>query len=78
MDGPTDDWTDGRTDGQTDGQSERQLGGWTCRRFTGAIKDNGNNDFGSDMIVVLRHSTCATVKRKNAYFDQLPFLNGSS
>ena len=40
--------------------------------------DNDNDDFGSDMIDLMRHSLCATVKRKKANFDQLSFPNGCS
>ena len=79
----TDGLLDGRTDGRTDGWTDERMDGWTdgrwtCRRCVRAIKDNRNDEFGSDMIVLLRHSTCATVKRKNANFDQLSFPNGSS
>ena len=71
LDGWTDGWMDEWMDGWTDGR-------WTCRRCVRAIKDNRNDEFGSDMIVLLRHSAFATVKRKKANFDQLPFPNGCS
>ena len=63
--GWTDGWLDGRTDGWLDGRMVGRMDGWTDgRRCMRAIKDNGNDEFGSDLIGLLRHSTCATVKKE--------------